>query len=77
MEVLDNILKVIDIQSANQLLGRNLSSPMFGGVGAETLEQNVSIEANFPNVTDKNEIEEAFKDLVNLASQYANRKNKI
>ena len=76
MEVLDDILKIIDVQSASQLLGRNLSSPTFGAVGSDILEQNVSIEASFPNATDKQEIEEAFKDLVNLAAQYANRKNK-
>lgn len=40
----------------------------------QTLEQNVHIEASFPNATDHNEIEQAFENLVNLASQYANRK---
>ena len=38
------------------------------------LNQNVHIEAEFPNVTDHNEIEQAFGNLVNMASQYANRK---
>lgn len=38
------------------------------------LNQNVEIHADFPNVTDKNEIVEAFDNLVNLATQYANRK---
>jgi hypothetical protein len=38
------------------------------------LEQNVKIEASFPGVTDRNEIEEAFNNLVNKASQYANRR---
>lgn len=41
-------------------------------VGA--LEQNVHIEASFPNATDKDEITAAFEDLVNLAAQYAARK---
>lgn len=43
---------------------------------AQQLDQNVSIEASFPNVTDRNEIEQAFNNLVNRASQYAytNRK---
>ena len=52
--------------------GNGLSA---GGVNpfAQTLDQNVHIEADFPNVTDKNEIIEAFDDLVNLASQYASR----
>ena len=34
-----------------------------------TLDQNVHIEATFPNVSNSNEIEKAFNDLVNLASQ--------
>jgi hypothetical protein len=38
------------------------------------LEQEVTIHAEFPNVTDHNEIEEALNNLVNTASQYANRK---
>ena len=39
-----------------------------------SLEQNVHIDASFPNVTDHLEIEQAFNNLVNMASQYANRK---
>lgn len=39
-----------------------------------TLEQNIRIEASFPNATDRYEIQEAFNTLVNVASQYANRK---
>lgn len=38
------------------------------------LEQNVHIEASFPSVQDRNEIQEAFNTLINKASQYANRK---
>ena len=40
----------------------------------QTLQQDVSITAEFPNVNDHNEIEEAIKDLINTASQYAHRK---
>ena len=40
----------------------------------QTLEQSVSIHAEFPNATDRYEIEEAFNSLVNKASQFANRK---
>ena len=40
-------------------------------MGANDFEQNVHITAEFPNATDKNEITEAFKDLVNLATQRA------
>lgn len=37
----------------------------------DIVDQNVRIEANFPNVTDKYEIQEAINNLVNLASQKA------
>ena len=36
------------------------------------VEQTVHIEASFPNATDRNEIEEAFNNLINDASQWAN-----
>ena len=39
------------------------------------LEQNVRIEASFPNVSSKDEIEAAFTDLVNQAAQFASIKN--
>ena len=41
---------------------------------SDVLEQEVTIHAEFPNVTQRNEIEEAFNNLINRASQYANRK---
>ena len=74
MELLNSIVKTIDLYSMNAQLGGMLSTPTFGSYGSEPLEQNVHIEASFPGVTDKNQIEEAFNDIINLASQYANRK---
>ena len=38
------------------------------------LDQNVTIHAEFPNATNHSEIEEAFENLIGLASQYAGRK---
>ena len=75
LELLDNITRILDLQSANSQMS-NLTSPGFTGFEAETLEQEVHIEASFPNVQNRNEIEEAFKTLINEASQYANRKTK-
>jgi len=43
------------------------------GNQAQALEQTVTITAEFPNVSNHLEIEEAFNNLVNRASQYANR----
>ena len=74
MEVLERILQTIDLQSVNSQIGGILSSPGFSNPGNGILEQNVHIEASFPNATNHSEIEEAFGNLVNLASQYANRK---
>jgi hypothetical protein len=43
-------------------------------VGNDTLQQDVTIHAEFPNVTDHNEIEYALRNLINDTSQYINRK---
>lgn len=43
--------------------------------GSRELEQNVHIDASFPNVKDSNEIQDAFNNLVNIASQRANLKS--
>lgn len=41
----------------------------------DSLEQNVRIQAEFPNVSDHNEIEEALNNLIERAAQFAGRKN--
>ena len=71
--ILRDITKLIDINSiANRLTGisdiwnNNLNT-------SNNLEQSVQIEAHFPNATNKNEIEEAFNNLMNTATQYAYR----
>ena len=70
-DISDQIEKnAIVMQYQNQLANYRASI----GNGGETLQQEVHITAEFPNATDHNEIEEAFKNLTNLASQYANRK---
>ena len=74
MSILDKIVSAIDLYSMNSQLGGILSSPSLGRVNDNMLEQQVHIEASFPAVQDRNEIEEAFNNLINRASQYANRK---
>ena len=70
-DISDQIEKnAIVMQYQNQLANYRASIDNSG----ETLQQEVHITAEFPNATDHNEIEEAFKNLTNLASQYANRK---
>lgn len=73
LAIMESILSTIDSYAIGQQLGGILTSPGYAGGETGTLEQNVRIEASFPGVTDRNEIEEAFNNLVNKASQYANR----
>jgi hypothetical protein len=40
----------------------------------QTLQQEITIHAEFPNATQRTEIEAAFDSLFNRASQFANRK---
>ena len=74
MELLHRILEIIDLQTMSSQLGGLLTSPNFMSNNSNMIEQNVHIEASFPNATNHSEIEEAFNNLINTASQYANRK---
>ena len=65
-------------------LGGNISAKLKGLKGGyerpvqpkpvDELQQSVSIQASFPGVNSKREIEEAFSELVNLAAQRAMRR---
>ena len=70
------LLRTIDLQTGlfSKGLG-NIITPFIADMQQGVLDQNVHIDATFPNVTDHNEIEAAFDNLINKASQYANRKN--
>ena len=70
-----SILETIDLNARQAQIG--LGAMVAGKLPEEqreTLQQEVHITAEFPNVNDHNEIEEAFNNLINQASQYANRK---
>ena len=41
----------------------------FNNATGQVIEQHVEINAEFPNATDHNEIEEAFRELLNMATQ--------
>lgn len=79
----ENLLKTVGIiRSISQTIDLNAlsSSGAFNNLiapstigNASSLEQDVHITAEFPNVTDRNEILAAFDNVINLASQYANR----
>ena len=68
------IASVIDLQASAYSHG--IGQPTItsqAGIAAGELEQNVHIEATFPNVQNHLEIEEAFNNLIGKASQFANR----
>lgn len=79
--LLDSV-KLVDNVLSN-MSWANISSAfatLNGGAGnvatsTQALEQSVHIEASFPNVTNHNEVELALSNLINSASQYANRKS--
>ena len=77
-----NILEAVNVtRSINNLLDRFIngasfsnilnSLPLLNKTNNNSLDQNVKIEANFPNVKNHLQIEKAFENLVNKASQYA------
>ena len=66
---LKNRLEHLLLQEVNSLSG--ITSSISDLNNSQTLDQNVAIEAHFPNVTNHTEIEEAFNNLVNMASQKA------
>lgn len=80
-----NLLKAVYLVkdlTANMQIGKELSSlqrnqkALFNNMmnNHDILDQNVHIEASFPNVRDHQEIEQAFNNLVNMASMYASKR---
>lgn len=72
VSLIRELVSMIDAQAASASLFNLISTPS-PSPNANTLEQKVEITAEFPNVNDRYEIEEAFNNLVNRASQYANK----
>ena len=68
MDLLHRILEIIDLQAMSNQIGGLLTSPGFMNNNSNIIEQNVHIEASFPNATNHSEIEEAFNNLINTAS---------
>lgn len=78
-----NILDSVNIvRDMNNQINRNIRYASFAqqvaaqikGQLQNELKQNVEIQATFPSVTNSNEIEDAFNNLVNAAAQYVNSK---
>ena len=68
------MLNTIDLNAQQASVGfGQLVASTIRDSNNETLQQDVHIVAEFPNVEDHNEIKEAFNNLINQAAQYANR----
>lgn len=74
INIVRDIVKVVDMNAAISGMGIGaLAASGIAGAGS-TIEQSVTIYADFPNATNHSEIELALANLMNSASQYANRK---
>ena len=78
LDTVDIVRELIDSFEYNNLINsiaglKPISIDSVGG--GDFLEQEVTIHAEFPNVQDKHEIEDAIENLVLTASQFANRKS--
>ena len=75
VSILRNVVSNINGQISTRL-GSLGNKTIYNGSSDGTLDQNVNIQANFPNVNSKREIEEAFSELVNLAAPRAMKRSK-
>lgn len=76
VNIVRDITRAIDLRALayqNELSKLGCVNAMGGAT--QTLDQQVTIHAEFPNVRERSEIEAAFDNLINRASQFANRKN--
>lgn len=75
VEILRRVSERIDLEAMSNSFNPSLYAGLpTSSLANSILEQKVMIEANFPGVQDRYEIEEAFNNLINTASQYSNRK---
>ena len=76
INIVRDIAKAIDLQAVayQSTLGSMIANTNVS-MHPQTVQQDVVIHAEFPNATNHSEIEAAFDNLINRASQFANRKN--
>ena len=76
INIVRDIAQAIDLRAAaQQSMFAAVARSTIGPTTTQNLSQDIKITAEFPNATDRHEIEEAFKSLTNYATQFANRKN--
>lgn len=74
IDFIRQIVGFIDSQASLSALSSLSAYNSSMNTTSHNLDQHVEIHAEFPNAVDHSEIEEAFNNLINTASQYANRK---
>lgn len=78
LDMVNTVRDMVSSIGSNSMLDKTILSAASAagliGVPNSTLDQNVHIEANFPNVESHTEIETALNNLINSASQYVNRR---
>jgi hypothetical protein len=67
-----SISQLIDLKAASSAFSNLTSATALAG--SQTITQEITINAEFPDATDRDEISAAFDNLFIRASQYANRK---
>lgn len=72
IEMIRSISQLIDLKAASSALSNLTSATALAG--SQTITQEITINAEFPDATDRDEISAAFDNLFIRASQYANRK---
>ena len=73
VDILRQVVQQIDLQAAAASHSLFAQAPSISSTG-DTIQQEVTIHAEFPNATNHSEIEEAFDTLINRAAQYTSRK---
>lgn len=76
ISMIRDVVKLIDLQAYQAQMAQLSSYPNYitSNSANNGIEQHIEIHAEFPDATNHREIEEAFDNLMNLASQYVNRK---
>lgn len=72
VNIVRSLQEALDLRTAAYNFDSQLASGVLTGANGE-LEQNITINADFPNVQDHNEIKEALENLALRAAQYAAR----
>lgn len=73
VDIIRRVVDQIDLQTMASTISR-LTSTTIGNIdNSSSIDQNVVISADFPNVSSRDEIEAAFDNLINRAAQYSYR----